>query len=43
MISHEISSMKSKKLDEYFVDVPLLIDAFEKLRTDCEVNARLLK
>ncbi|MBR4598363.1 MAG: trypsin-like peptidase domain-containing protein [Opitutales bacterium] len=43
LISHEISSMKSKKLDEYFVDVPLLIDAFEKLRTDCEVNARLLK
>ena len=43
LISHEMSAMKSRKLDEIFTDAVQCLDNFEKLKNDCDVQIRLLK
>ena len=43
LLSHEISSLKAKKLDEIFVDASGLLDEFEKLRQECDARARILR
>ena len=43
LLSHEISSLKAKKLDEIFVDAAVLLDEFEKLRQECDTRVRILK
>ncbi len=40
LITHELASIKNKKLDEIFEDATLLIDALEELQTECDSMIR---